>query len=108
GRSRRGDPRRAHRLAGECRPLHRARLSRDRARGPSRLCRADLAEHGKAHPAMSWGLPPAPGVLNPLCHPSVRLPGDDSMAVSAATQPSGVYAAALTPLNAALEPDPVL
>jgi 4-hydroxy-tetrahydrodipicolinate synthase len=30
------------------------------------------------------------------------------MAVSAPTQPSGVYAAALTPLNAALEPDPVL
>src|SRR5258707_12210615 len=30
------------------------------------------------------------------------------MAVSAPTQPSGFYAAALTPLNAALEPDPVL
>src|SRR5260221_251703 len=36
------------------------------------------------------------------------LPGDDPMAVSAPTQPSGVYAAVLTPLNAALEPDPAL
>src|SRR5260370_2760782 len=30
------------------------------------------------------------------------------MAVPASTQPSGVYAAVLTPLNAALEPDPAL
>src|SRR5437660_1288204 len=36
------------------------------------------------------------------------LPGDAPMAVSAPTQPGGVYAAVLTPLNAALEPDPAL
>src|SRR5260221_4512947 len=39
---------------------------------------------------------------------SLSSAGESVMAVPASTQPSGVYAAVLTPLNSALEPDPAL